>query len=331
MTRVASARTGCALVAFVVVLTMAAGCARPGANDAGPGGSWAIDGGGSVGAAGESCDSGGNPNANPPTLTPLPADAVLVSAARCLFEPQPVPGDGEWLMRTEQKATTGLEALAAALRLPSEQVARGQGCPAIAYPPIVITVVDTTGREIHPQVPHTACGAPLKAVTDAIAGLTWTPVGTTKVRQTRSELEVSSGCSGAWKPVIPLIAAEGSGTQVVGVDTAGRAMRVCRYDLDPDPGNVISIGNGTAYRSGKLVAASTLDATAGAELLKAVASAPRATGSCGQPEQPFAVVHAADGTGPWIAIERGGCYRALMDAENYLRQLDAALVSRLVG
>jgi len=43
------------------------------------------------------------------------------------------------------------------------------------------------------------------------------------------------------------------------------------------------------------------------------------------------VVHPVDGSPLWVTVERGGCSRALIDGENYLRQLDAALVSRLIG
>ena len=290
-----------------------------------------LDRGGGAGSAiaGLDCESKGIPSATPPPLTPLPADAVLVEATRCLFENEVVPGDGEWLMRREQKATAGLEALAAALRLPSEKASTGS-CPLVMYLPIIITVTDTAGRRIHPEVPRAACWEPLKAATDAIAALPWTTVGTTKVRQMRSELEVSSECSGAWKPTIPLTA-DGSGTQVMQVSTTARALRICRFDLDPDPAAVISGDKGATYRMGTLASASTMDAAAGGELLRAVATAPRVTGGCAQPQAPFAVVHPVDGSAPWITVERGGCARALIDGENYLRQLDAALVGRLIG
>ena len=82
---------------------------------------------------------------------------------------------------------------------------------------------------------------------------------------------------------------------------------------------------------GKLTSASTMDATLGGELLTAVARAPLVTGACAQPEAPFAVVRPVDGSAPLITVERGGCSRALVDGESYLRQLDAALVSRLIG
>jgi hypothetical protein len=108
-------------------------------------------------------------------------------------------------------------------------------------------------------------------------------------------------------------------------------LRVCRFGLDPDPVNVITINDGTPYRMGVLMSASTLDAASAGQLLTAVSAAPRVLGGCSQPEQPFAVVNSADAGGPWVAIELGGCFRASLDGENYLRQLDAATVAALVG
>ncbi len=322
------------LAALGVLVTALAGCATPTSAD--PGVEPLIDGVndaiGSIRAdLGSDCESGGGPAASVPSLIPLPADAVLISATRCLYEAAIVPGDGEWLMRIEQQAISGLETLAAALRLPNEPTADGQACRAIGYIQIVITVTDTAGQQIHPKVPETACGAPLEATTDAIAALPWTTVATTKAARSRSELEVSSGCSSSWKPVIALTAAEGSGSQTWPVDTTARPLRVCRYDLDPGPANAIQVNDATSYRLGVLVSASTLDAAAAGPLLTALSAAPRAVGQCSQPEHPFAVVSTPDGAGTWAAIELGGCYRALLDGENYVRQLDAPTVAPLLG
>jgi hypothetical protein len=337
MARPAAARLRNALVVVAgLVLAIVAGCARPPTPGVSTPGFGDNAGGASdsLGAAptGMDCDSDGVIQSDTgPVLGPLPTDSVLISVTRCLFEMQPVSGDGEWLFRIEQKAESGLDGLASALRLPSQTANPNQSCLAIGYVPIILTVTDDKGRQLHPLVPQTACGAPQQAAIDAIIALPWTTVGTTKTRQVRSELEVSSGCSGSFKPVIPLVAAEGSGTQTSTVDTSAGPLRVCRYELDPDPANVISLSNGTPYRGGRLVSASTLDAAASKELLTAIAAAPRVTGSCAQAEYPFAVLQPASGGGPWITIERGGCNRMLLDAENYLRQLDADMVTRLIG
>src|SRR4029453_16493668 len=74
--------------------------------------------------AGMYCDSGGIHTAGIPGLQPLPVDSVLTSVRRCLFEVQPVAGDGEWMVRIEQLAESGLDGLAPRLRLPP-----GQGPP----------------------------------------------------------------------------------------------------------------------------------------------------------------------------------------------------------
>jgi hypothetical protein len=315
---------------------LATGCATPGstqpgsdpaggngqANDAGP----AVDLPGSAVPAPQQCSP-----APPPQATVEPG-TVLVRATRCVFDSERVPGDGEWMRRVDQEATTGLMALANALRLPSEQPGKGPNiaCPAIAYLAIVLHLTDATGREFQPTIPHNQCGMPLPAVTQAIEALTWTTTATTRVSRQRTELEVTSGCAGGWKPVIALTASErGAGRGMSTVDTTGRELRVCRYELDADPNQSLEV-DGNTYYVGKLASASTLDVNAAHELLTAVAQAPAVTGTCSPNQSPFAVVYAADRAGPMWTIETSGCYRA--DAgDGPLRQLDGALVNRLLG
>ena len=114
-------------------------------------------------------------------LTPLPATTVLVEVTRCTFGNQLVPGDGEWVVRTDQRATTGLDALADALRLPSQARRPGTTCPAIGYLPIVLTATDTAGNVLHPAVPTDVCNAPLPAALAAIDALDWVTTATTNV------------------------------------------------------------------------------------------------------------------------------------------------------
>lgn len=322
-------------VGGLVVAFGVAGCARPGTLVGGDGGGsvgsgQAQDGGLPVVADGMDCASNGDYTQPPPPVTPLPVDAVLVSASRCRFDPTAVPGDGEWLTRVEERADTGLVALAAALRLPSEQPKANQVCPDIGYFPVIITVTDSTGRAIHPELPHKACGGPLKAAAAAVEAVPWKTIRTTKLRQTRSELEVSSGCEPEYKPVVALagLATDAARRQFGRPDVNAAPLRVCRFELDPD--NPISVSGGPTFLAGKLVSASTLDGQAAHDLLAAVAAAPPATGTCSQPEAPFANVTAISGQAA-MTIELGGCYRALIDAENFDRQLDAATVHRLLG
>ena len=281
-----------------------------------------------TGSLGDDCEADPWSDATPPPTAPLPSDAVLVSATRCLYDFRLVPGDGEWLFKTEQKAATGLGALADALRLPSEQQPSGLACAAVAYPPVILTVTNTAGRTSHPDVPQAACGGPLPAATAAITALPWTTIATTKVRQTRSQAEVVSNCPDAYKPMIALTADDPT-VQPITVDVVPQSLVVCRYALDPDPADVISDVGGPPHRGGKFASASSLDTAAGGSLLAAVAAAPPAK-PCDKPDAPFAVVQPVDGPGPGLTVELGGCHRVLVDGENYLRQLNSTVVDRLL-
>jgi len=129
---------------------------------------------------GANCDFE-NPDTLPAT-TVLPKNAILVSVTRCVYENQTV-SDVEWQVRLEQEATSGLDALADALRLPSERKPLNGACPAILYAPIILHVTDSAGTSLYPRIPLDACDGPLSQVTDAITALIWTTTGTTMVRQ----------------------------------------------------------------------------------------------------------------------------------------------------
>jgi len=314
----ARSRTGLGLLGIGLLLIAAGACARPtsfgSSNDVGMGADAVSR------PEGMDCGSNGDYAASPPALTTLPAEAVLVAATRCLFGPKVVPGDGEWLMRIDQRADHGLEALAAALRLPSQTGQPGQACAAIGYMPIIITVTDATGRQLHPRLPIEACGAPLRAAVDAIDALPWRTTATSKVRQTRSQLEVTSGCPGGYKPVVALTGAEPPPASPYGfaVERMSPPLRVCVYR----PNSTDPIASGAlTFHIGRLVAASTLVGATARSLLATVAGAPSSTATC-TTEAPFAEITSPNGD---ITVELGGCYRALIG--NTLRQLNADTVN----
>ena len=317
------------LVVAMGLLATAAGCAQPGQWDDmsqpaapyAPPTDW-------DGPFGDACDANwlDQPQDAPP-MEPLSADAVLVHASRCVYTMERVPDEGEWMVRTDQEATTGLESLAEALRVPSEPRDENQMCLAIAYATIVLTVTDATGRQFHPTVPTTSCGAPLPVATDAIAALPWTTVGTARVHQLRSELEITSGCPGEYKAMIALTAAETHiDTRVSIVDPTPRPLDVCRFEVSAEE---VALADRGEYDVGDLVAASTLDPAAAHELLAAVATAPPAQ-PCIEPSS-FVVINEAGGGALELMVEVDGCYRATVGAENYVRQLDPDLVARVLG
>jgi hypothetical protein len=304
------------LAGIAALLTLVAGCANalphtlPIILPAAPG----LD----IVTLGVPCDNGPLPQ-----FIALPADAVLVGATRCIERTERVPGDGEWSVMDHQEITAGLDELTAALRLPSPAGTQ-ELCAESA--PVVITVTDSTGHSFAPAVPH-ECMNPLPEVVSTITSLAWTSTATTPIARVRTELEVTTGCDESWKPVIGFLATGGQAEPPSTVDVTPRPMMVCRYEISPEW--TVPLGDQVLH-AGRLTGGSTLDSAAAGELLAAVAAAPPADQSCRPAEVPFAMVTPAKDHGPRIAIELTGCYRAAVGFEP-LRQLDAALVTRLLG
>jgi len=277
------------------------------------------------GPFGDSCDRVPGVHVAPPTLTQVFGKTVLVSASRCIYDYEVVPGDGVWIDRTEQHATTGLQALAAALVLPSEP---SIGPPCLNLFPIVpvITVTDSAGNVFQPLIPHTSCDYPLDAAAQAIMAVPWKDISTTRVSQLDSEADTIALCGSTW----PASLAQAAGNvvaKIVAPDTAPPGLLVCRYVLDRSTANA----NGEDYLSGKLASAHTIGAVASHTFMSDVAAAPPA-GACDAAQAPFDVVSPPIyGTGSYVIVERGGCYRALLDGETVLRQLNSKIVATLGG
>ncbi len=321
------------LVAAGLLLVTAAGCARPVASGGGgiadPRVATDLPASTSVGME---CDSNGIPNPSSAQLTPLPADFIIIRATRCVFENRTVSGDGEWMFRVDQRADSGLDALTAALRLPSQTSGGQGGCAAIGYLPIVITVSDQQGHSLSPAIPTTDCGAPLKATVDTIEALPWRTTTSTKVRQTRTQLEIDSGCPGHFKQTTALIDPAAAGTTPLGRPQylPSVPLSVCRYDLDDDPAYYLSTDTSGPVKGGRLAGASTLDGKRATDFLAAVVSAPSVRGDCRQRQSVFAVVTAKSRDSDYLTVELEGCYRAQFGGDgSRLRQLDAATVAVL--
>jgi hypothetical protein len=320
------------LALLLAVVAVLAGCAGPGSSVGGVGGPGSRGPGNNEALAplGFDCDTGPHPSGSKPVFTPLPADAVLVSATRCLFDLRPVAGDGEWIFRIEQRADSGLDALATALRLPWYVGGPGgYACAVGDYFPMVITVADTKGRQIHPELPHGVCDGPLPAAVDAIRALPWHTTAEEKFQRSRTELETSSGCASGYKPVVALLGSElnpGNPNRTT-IDTSVSPLRVCRYKPGTSPDDEVTVTGETIVHVGHLVGASTLDAARSRELHTAIATAPVATEVCNQ-DEPFAVVGPTN-QASLVTVETGGCYRALVDGENVVRQLDAETINQI--
>jgi len=225
----------------------------------------------------------------PPDGVKLSRDAVLVSATRCIYVSQIVPGDGVWLMRVEQKASEGLEDLVDTLQMPSLENPKGVPVPCGHIGqngPVVLSVTDTAGREIHPLLPTQACGIPRLATMNTIAGLPWQVVSTTQIQQVKTEAELGALCAENGQPAIALTAA---GYSIESVMPGATPMEhlVCRYEIDL--GNEFTTPDSTTLFLGKPVGTSVMDAASVHDLFSAIGSDP--PDGCIETQPPFAVVH----------------------------------------
>jgi hypothetical protein len=87
-----------------------------------------------------------------------------------------VPGKGEWVTVTLERADTGLVPLANALRRPDAAKEPGQICPdyIVLTPQIVLIAAD--GAKLRPQLPTDSCGKVQPQVLSALAALRWRTV-----------------------------------------------------------------------------------------------------------------------------------------------------------
>jgi hypothetical protein len=99
---------------------------------------------------------------------------------------QAIPGKGQWLTETMERADSGLGQLIAALRMPNAGHAPGTMCPDLAMLPPQIALVGSDGTKIIPRLPLSGCGQVRTQVLGALALLSWKPVSVRLVSAIRS-------------------------------------------------------------------------------------------------------------------------------------------------
>ncbi|HEU5354545.1 MAG TPA: hypothetical protein VFU65_08780 [Actinocrinis sp.] len=134
----------------------------------------------------------------------LPPDFHPVTAVRCSSSLRMVPGDGEWEFADAQRADSKLTDLLAALRLPSQTRSSDQVCTAMAMVMQPFALVDASGKVVSPVLPVSVCGIPLPQVIGAINALPWHTETDQRSRQTRTQVEVDTGCGSGFKYVFDL-------------------------------------------------------------------------------------------------------------------------------
>jgi hypothetical protein len=106
----------------------------------------------------------------------LPASFVPVAVIRCVTTYQMIPGKGQWLTATLERADQNLEPLLTALQRPNQTRPPGTFCSNLVMLPPQFVLVDANGQAIWPVVPVTGCGLPQREFLGALAALPWQKV-----------------------------------------------------------------------------------------------------------------------------------------------------------
>lgn len=224
---------------------------------------------------------------------PLPASFVPAAVIRCVTGYQTIPGKGEWLTATLERADRNLGPLVAALRQPPARTMPDTPCPEIAMLPPQFVLISGDGRKIMPRLPASRCGLVDRQVLTALSALPWQRVSVRLVSQVRTQQEVASGCApqardpfATYGPLRP-----SPGGPVFGAPPA--SLRICVYSAAGAP---------------RFLRAATVTGAAESQLIRGLSGAGHAT-VCSLPRPMFAVVGGAGG--PTVYVELGGCHRVL--------------------
>jgi hypothetical protein len=105
-----------------------------------------------------------------------------VTAVSCVQQVRTLSGQGKWLVSVRRVATSGVAALQAALERPDAKPTQGF-CPALAYLPMPLVLVDGAGHTLAPSPPTGSCHLPQQAYLRALGQVTWHPVSVQRIRQ----------------------------------------------------------------------------------------------------------------------------------------------------
>jgi hypothetical protein len=243
------------------------------------------------------------------TAIQLAADVEVSAVVQCTGSREEVPGEGEWSFTIRERATgSQVDALVAALRLPSEPPSSGF-CTSELRLPVMVDLATTSGP-MTVATPKNACGQTRTEVSDAYQALHWVEVSRTRGQQERPEAAVTAGCD-RWKDMLALSAgdARGGGPSTVLPPAPGAAdLRVCVYRSDYPAGwtpSSRSVVDGDPVGGGPLTAA---DLGRIGELLSSAGPAQACTSRHSQ----FAVVTAvSEQSFEPLYVELDGCLRFL--------------------
>lgn len=263
------------------------------------------------------------------TQVPLPAGFDAVAVVECKTVAQTVPGDGEWQFADAQRADSGLAALLAALRLPSQPPPSGTyACTAIGMVQPYFGLVDANGNVIRPRLPQTACGLPQIKALDALSALSWRTEAQQRLNQTQNQQEVVSGCYPQYKDVFelsqPTSALPWSKTSHQANTLPAMA---CIYAAGYMPRSPGSTTESSAVVGDDFIRGTRLDSVQESALvheLSLVGDSPAP--KCSQTATRFAVLFVTDAAG--VGVELDGCQRVLWP-DGYLSPAPASLIQTI--
>lgn len=257
----------------------------------------------------------------------LADDQVPVAVLRCVVAQEDDPATGRWTVVRTEKATAGIDAYVAALRMADAPRPEGDfACTADALLLPWSAVVLADGTAVQVALPVDACGKPIQDVRTALDALTFATVSTERVRQDASADDVarekqaaSLGCAYQFKDLIRIEAQDGpdSGEQPLLATTPSRAT-ACRYAADPASDDPVLTFDG---------AGRTLTPQETAAVVEELQTASPTTDACSSPHTAVWGLFWADG-GAWALVELDGCARVSTDS-GALRTLSAASLARI--
>jgi hypothetical protein len=223
-----------------------------------------------------------------------------------------VPGQGEWEVRVERRATTGVRALVDALHLPDVPQRAGVSCLSYADGVPELWVVDHHGHAVLPRWPTDQCGHLRSETKGALATITWQRTGSRRVALVTPQAALDAGCQVAVKDRAAIEAGEGRrGAGSLDALVAARGASVCVYRVtDPTP-------QGTFERGAKLGGA------AWTRLVADLRRTPVASADCSVVGQRFAAILL--GEKGLVAVELDGCRRILTPDQGVRRATPAVL------
>jgi hypothetical protein len=239
-----------------------------------------------------------------------------VTVERCSVRNERIPGQGEWSVMVEQRASSGTDALVTAMRQPDATAIAGQACRAFAQLDPEVWFLDAAGHAVLPAWPRDGCDHIPAPATTALDAVHWTTVAQVRVAQVTPQAALDAGCTSAWKYLFDLSAVGGESPKRGSFADLAHSTdpHLCRYRRatdDPQRGD---------FESGHAVTPTVWSA-----IRSALEATPPAT-ACRQSAARFAVLIA----GPYVEIELDGCRRVLTP-DSGLRQATPGVTSLLDG